>query len=193
MKKTILSLVLFVAIATASQAQTLFNGAQTLKSGNWSMGIDLAYADIGDGDFALFFHGGYGLGNNSDLGLKLGFGWNDAYIGLDYEKTLLVGKPSVSVFGGLHYWNDFALDLGALVTFPISNVRITTGLDFDLVFGEADKDGDADTESEIFTPIWLPLNIEVYLKKHLSLVFEGNIKLSDDAFTTVGGGLNIYF
>lgn len=192
MKKVILSLV-FVMTISLSQAQVLFNSAQSLKAGSWSFGLDLAYADLGGGDFALFFNGGYGLGRNSDLGVKLGFGWEDAYIGLDYEKTLLAGKPSVSLFGGAHYWGDFGLDVGALVTFPIANVRITTGLDMDVVFSEEDKDRDGDTESDILFPIWLPLNLEIYIKKHLSLVFEGNIKLTDDAFTTVGGGINIYF
>ncbi len=193
MKKIILSLVILLAVASAGNAQVLFNGAETLKKGNWSLGLDLAYADIHNGDFALFFLGSYGLGNNSDLGMKLGFGWDEAYIGLDYEKTVLLGKPSVSLFGGAHYWQWFGLDAGALVTFPIQNVRISTGLDFDLVFASIDRDGDGKEELELLTPLWLPINIEVYLKKHLSLVFEGNIKLTDDAFTTVGGGINIYF
>jgi hypothetical protein len=191
MKKIILSLVLFVTIASASKAQVLFNGAETLKKGNWSLGIDPVVATEGQDNFALFFHGGYGLGNNSDLGMKLGFGWfNDAYVGLDYEKTLLLGKPSVSLFGGAHVFHYFGLDVGGLVTFPIQNVRITTGLDVDFIFGE-DPQGD----TELWFPIWLPVSLEVYLKKNLSLVFEGNVKLTNEpyCFTTVGGGINIYF
>jgi hypothetical protein len=187
MKKIILSLIIFVGIASSSQAQVLFSTAQTLRGGAWNIGINPAYAD-GYDDFALFFHGGYGLGNNSDLGLKLGFGWGDPYFGLDYEKTLLAGKPSVSLFGGAHYWNDFGLDLGSKVTFPIGNVRITTGLDMDLDFGQ-----DANNDLDLYAPLWLPISLEVYLKKQLSIVFEGNIKLTHSAFTTVGGGINIYF
>jgi len=180
---------LFVAVVTTSQAQVLFNGAQTLKKGGWSLGLNPVIATEGNDNFALFFHGGYGLGNSSDLGLKLGFGWNnEAFVGLDYEKTLLAGGPSVSLFGGAHYFHYFGLDMGALVTFSISNVRITTGLDLDLVFGE-----DAQGDTELWAPLWLPLSLEVYLKKHLSLVFEGNVKLTDQAWTTVGGGVNIYF
>jgi hypothetical protein len=188
MKKIALTLILFFGLLGASKAQILFNTAQTLNRGNWSLGLDAAYADYGQDDFALFIHGGYGLGNNSDLGLKLGFGWGDAYIGLDYEKTLLSGKPSVSLHGGAHYFHDFGLDFGATVSFPIGNVWLSTGLDMDLNFGR-----DAHDDFELYAPLWLPINLEVYLKKNFSIVFEGNIRLTDAAYTTVGGGINVYF
>jgi hypothetical protein len=188
MKKIILSVVFVFLLVSASNAQVLFNSAQTLQKGSWSLGINPVYSDYGDGDFALFFHGGYGLGNSSDLEINLGFGWDDAYVGLNYEKTVYAGKPIVSVMGGAHYWNYFGLDLGSTVTFPIGNVYISTGLDMDIVFGE-----DTNNDLEMWAPLWLPINLEVYLKKNISLVFEGNIKLTDRASTTVGGGLNIYF
>jgi hypothetical protein len=188
MKKTVLIIALFIGFIGTNKAQVLFNTAQTLNRGNWSLGLDAAYADHSGDDFALFLHGGYGLGNNSDLGLKLGLGWGETYFGVDYEKTLVTGKPLVSLHGGAHYWYDFGLDFGANVTFPIGNVFITTGLDMDLDFGE-----DANSDLDLYAPIWLPINLEVYLQKNISLVFEGNIKLTDHAFTTVGGGVNIYF
>jgi hypothetical protein len=188
MKKIILMSILFVGLMVNSQAQVLFNTAQTLKSGNFSIGINPVYADYGSGDFALFFHGGLGLGSSSDLGLKLGFGWNEAYVGLDYEKTIYSGKPIVSLHGGGHFWHDFGLDLGATVSFPINNLYISTGLDMDIVFGK-----DANDDLELYAPIWLPISLEIYLQKHISLVFEGNIKLTNRSFTTIGGGLNIYF
>ncbi|MFN8257884.1 MAG: hypothetical protein U0W24_19460 [Bacteroidales bacterium] len=188
MRKLGLILVLMVLMVGSSKAQVLFSGAETLKTGAWSIGLNPVYGDRGDGDFAMFFHGGYGIGKNSDLGLKLGFGWSQAYVGLDYERTLLAGKPSVSLFGGAHYWNDFGLDLGSKVTFPIGNVRITSGLDLDINFGE-----DANNDLEIYAPLWLPISMEIFLKKQVSLVFEGNIKLTSTSFTTVGGGVNIYF
>lgn len=183
---------LLLAFFTTSKAQVVFHGAETLKKGSWQIGINPVVETEWDNDFALFFHGGYGLGNNSDIGLKLGLGWwNETYFGLDYEKTLLVGKPSVSLAAGMHMFNDFGLDLTALVTFPINNVRIATGLDVDFVFGE-----DANGDNEIYTPIWLPIHLEVYLKKQISVVVEGNVSLNNDepySWTTFGGGINIYF
>jgi len=189
MKKVVLIIALFFGVLSTSKAQVLFNTAQTLSKGNWSLGLDAAYGEQINHDFGLFIHGGYGLGNNSDLGLKLGIGWGQTYFGMDYEKSIISGKPAVSFHLGAHYWYDFGLDGGLNVSFPIgSNLFITTGLDLDLNFGH-----DYNDDLDLYAPMWLPINLEVYLQKNLSLVFEGNIKLTRTAFTTVGGGVNIYF
>jgi len=188
MKKIILTLVLFTGISVATNAQIVFSTGQTLQKGAFSIGINPAWADIGGGDFALFFHGGYGVGQNADLGVKLGFGWGDPYVGIDFEKSFLSGKPSLSVFAGGHYWHDFGLDLGAVVTFPVKNVYLSTGLDMDIVFGK-----DANDDLDMRVPLWLPLEVEFYLRKHLSLIFEADIKLTKSAFTTVGGGISVFF
>ncbi len=190
MKKIILLIAFLTVVSAASNAQVLFNGASTLKSGNWCVGIDPMVATEYDNDFALFIHGGYGLGNNSDLNLKLGFGWgNDTYFAFDYEKAIVVGKPTFSISGGLHYWRYVGLDFGGLITFPINNtVHLTTGLNIDVTFGE-----DANEDTDIWVPVWLPLNCEIFVQKNLSIVIEGNVKLTDDAFTTFGGGINFYF
>jgi len=187
MKKIILALFLFAVIAFSANAQVRFSTGQTLQKGAFSIGIDPVINTNGS-NFALFFHGGYGLGNNSDLGLKLGFGWGNPYIGLDYEKSFLSGKPSVSAHGGAHYWGDFGLDFGSTVTFPIKSLYLSTGLDADLNFGS-----NTNNDLNMYLPLWLPLEMEYYLQKHLSLIFEANIKLTRSAFTTVGGGLSIYF
>ena len=192
MKKIILTLTLFVGISIAANAQIVFGTAQTLQKGTFSVGINPAWEDTRN-EFGLLFHGGYGIGNNADLGLKLGFGWGSPYVGIDFEKTFLSGKPSLSVYAGGHYWNDFGLDLGTLVTFKASNVYITTGLDMDLIFVIRDTDGDGDEELDnLEVPLWIPLEVEWYLKKHLSLIFEADIPLNN-AFVVIGGGVSIYF
>ncbi|MEN8119590.1 MAG: hypothetical protein ABFS35_04560 [Bacteroidota bacterium] len=186
MKKFILTLVLFTGISIAANAQIVFTSAKTLQKGNFSVGINPAWGEYGY-DFSLFLHGGYGVGNNADLNLKIGFGWFDPYVGLDYEKTLLSGKPSVSVYVGGHYWNNFGIDMGTVVTFPIKNINISTGLDADLVFRR-----DFNDDLDLGFPVWLPLEVEFYLQKHLALTFEADIRLNNPAFTIVGGGLSIY-
>ena len=189
MKKIVLTFILLASVTVVTNAQVLFGTAQTLKRGTFSIGIEPVWADMGGGDFALFFHGGYGLGGGSDLGLKLGFGWNNnAYVGLDYEKQLLSSKVDVSGHVGAHYWNDFGLDFGAIVTFPIKALNITTGLDMDVNFGK-----DANNDMDLYVPVWMPISMEYYIQKNFSIVFEGNVKLTRRAFTTVGGGINIYF
>ncbi len=187
MKKIILTLVLVTGLSVVANAQIVFGTGKTLQKGNFSVGINPAWADDG-GDFALFFHGGYGLGNNADLGLKLGFGWGNPYVGLDFEKTFLSGKPSLSVYAGGHYWNDFGVDLGTIVTFPLNNVYLSTGLDMDIVFGK-----DANDDLDIGVPLWLPLAVEFYVKKNFSMIFEANIPLTGPASTIIDGGISIYF
>ncbi len=192
MKKIILTLVLVTGISIGMNAQIVFGTGQTLQKGAFSVGINPAWADTGN-EFGLLFHGGYGLGNNSDLSLKLGFGWGNPYVGLDFEKTFLSGKPSLSVYGGAHYWNNFGLDFGTIVTFQVAQVYISTGLDMDLNFITRDINGDGNKEFDnLQVPIWLPLEVEWYVKKHLSLIFEADIPLND-AFVIIGGGLSVYF
>ncbi len=189
MKKIVLTLLLFAGISMAANAQIVFSSGRTLQKGAFSIGINPAWGDYGNG-FALLFHGGYGIGKNADLSAKLGFGWGNPYVGIDFEKSFLSGKPSLSVYAGGHYWNDFGLDLGTIVTFQASNVYISTGLDMDIVFG---RDANNNNNLDLHIPLWLPLEVEFYLKKHLSLIFEADIPLTSTAFTIVGGGVSIYF
>lgn len=188
MKKVFLLVSLLTLLSFSVDAQVLFNGAATLKKGNWNIGANPALTTGNSSDLALFLHGGYGLGNNSDLGVKLGFGWGGTYFGLDYEKTLLLGKPSISVAGGAHVHSNFGLDGTALITFPLNNLRFTGGLDMDIVFYES---GNNDTSVEI--PLWLPLNFEIFIQQNLSIVVEGNIGLTNNSYTTFGGGVSFYF
>ena len=186
MKKIIFILVFFTGISVATNAQILFSSGQTLQKGAFSVGINPAYTE--GSEFALFFHGGYGIGKSADLGLKMGFGWGNPYVGLDFEKSFLKGKTSLSVFAGGHYWHNFGLDLGTIFTFKLKNIYLSTGLDMDINFGK-----DANDDLDISIPLWLPIEVEFYLQKHLSLIFEADIPLTRPAYTIVSGGLSIYF
>ena len=188
MKKIILTLALLVGISIFLNAQIVFSTGQTLQKGAFSIGVNPAWGDKSGGDFALFFHGGYGIGNNADISAKLGYGWGQPYVGIDFEKSFLKGRPSLSVYAGGHYFDDFGLDLGTTVTFKAQNVYISTGLDMDIVFRQDNND---DFEPAIL--VWLPLQVEFYLKKHLSLIFEADIPLTRSAFPIVGGGISVYF
>ncbi len=192
MKKKILITSFLLIISSISFSQTVFSTAQTLQKGAFSVGLNPVYATVGNGDFALFFHGGMGTGNNSDIGLKLGFGWSDTYVGLDYEK-MLFANSNVFLSGslGAHYWRDFGIDANIIFSFKVSNVFLTTGLDMNMNFVSINNNGE--DELDVQFPFFLPLAVEFYLKKHISLIFEANIKLTDEAFTTIGGGINIYF
>lgn len=191
MKKTIFIAAILLFMSQTIFAQ-LFNDGRTLRAKSFSIGINPAYHADAE-EFGLFFHGGYGLGGGADLGIDLGFGWWDPYVGVNFEKSLST-SPFISLFGGGHIWgSNFGFDFGALATFAIRPIYLTTGLEMDVAFYKWDKDGDGDKELDTEFPFWLPVSIEFYLQKHVSLVFEAEIGLNDPAYTYVGGGVNIYF
>ena len=178
-------------VSTASFGQ-LFSTGMTLESGAISIGINPALYPEGNSNTAFFFHGGYGLGGGSDIGMKLGFGNGSTYFGLDFEKMVYAGKPYVSLAIGGHVQNHFGLDGRALITFPIKALYLTSGIDMDLNFVTWDTDGDGNDELDMQMPVWLPIGFEYYIKKQFSIVFEAEIPLSN-ATTYVGGGISVYF
>lgn len=166
----------------------VFNTASTLSAGKVSVGINpLVY----NRDFGLFLHGGIGLKSGIDLGIHYGFMEYDDYFGADIEWQLVSGKPSLSLITGAHKFYDGGLDLGLNLSFPItSGVQLYTGLDMDVNFGE-DYRGDNHT----YTPVWLPIGVEIPLRSNISFMFEAEIPLNNEplAEEIFGGGLSIYF
>ena len=188
MKKVLLLLVA-VSFASISFGQ-VFSTGQTLKSGAMSLGIEPAV--VGN-NFGIFFHGGYGLNTGSDLGIKAGFGQGNPYIEGNVEFGLLRSNPYLSATLGGHYNGNFGFDGGATITFPVSRVFLSSGLDMNLDFYQADTNADGKKELHTSLPVWLPFGLEVYVKKHLSIIFEAEVGVSSAAYTIVGGGISMYF
>jgi len=70
------------------------------------------------------------------------------------------------------------------VTFPLAKgARLSSGLDLDVNFPENDTK----------FLLWLPIGIEVGLRKNMSFIFEAELGLTDPAYNLIGGGLNFYF
>lgn len=176
MKKLIL-LAAIAVVSLSSKAQ-VFHSAQTLKKGSLSAGIEPALL-IGGNDLYVFFHGGYGIKNDLDFALKLGVG-NSNYIGADLEFGL---QKNISLTVGAHSFGDFGLDGAVLFNIPIKgDVLLITGFDADINFG-----------NDVYVPFWIPIGLEIYLKKSTSLLFETEIGLTDPAYHVIGGGLAFYF
>lgn len=178
MRKLFILSLLLIAISLNAQ---VFNTSSTLKKGQFSAGFEPGLY-FGGNDFTLFLHGGIGLTSGADLGLKIGLLNGATYIGGDVEFQL--GKIfSLSV--GAHGQGNFGLDGTALFTFPIkSDVKLYTGLDMDILFYD-------NNDSQI--PLWLPLGLEIAMKKNMSFLFETEISLTDYGSHFLGGGLNFYF
>jgi hypothetical protein len=173
----ILTLCLFVMGTVNAQ---VFNTGSTLKPNTFSMGIEPSVIISGDANFMLFLHGGYGIKSGIDLGVTVGVLGSDNYFGADVE--FAVGK-NMSLAFGAHNFGSFGLDGTFLFTFPIrGDIRIFSGADLDVNFGNSTN-----------FLLWIPLGVEVGLRKNMSFIFEAEIGLTPPAYHLIGGGVNFYF
>lgn len=177
MKKLIV--VLAGCILTFNAFNQVFNTASTLKKGTFSLGIEPLIYLNGGNEFYLFFHGGYGLKPGIDLALELGVGGTN-YIGGNLEWRL---RKNISLVTGAHSFGDIGLDGSLLFNIPIKNdTKLYTGGDLDVVFAD-----------EILLPVWIPIGVDIRLKRGMSFLFEAEIGLNDPAYHVLGGGLMFYF
>lgn len=180
MKKVCVSILLFMFSLLHAQ---VFNTAQTLRTGTLTLGLEPVIYDTGNNDAALFIHGGYGISRGLDLGIKLGLGLDDTYFGADLEWLLRGVSPYISVSAGAHMYHDVGIDGTLNITFPLSRqVWLYSGLDMDVVFSE-----------DTGIPLWLPIGLEVGIRKNMTLILEVEAALNDDAYNIFGGGINFYF
>lgn len=178
MKKNLVILaLLFCASSSFSQ---VFNTGQTLKPGKFSIGVEPGVMVNGNSEFIMFLHGGVGIKKGIDLSVKGGVLGPMDYFGADVEFAL---PRRMSFAVGAHQFGDFGLDGTFNITFPIRNdTRIFTGIDSDMNFNQ-DK-------TRIL--LWLPLGVEIGIRKNLNFIFEAEIGLNDPAYHFIGGGLNFY-
>lgn len=178
--KKVLSFLLLLLIVSSSFSQ-VFNTGQTLKPKTFSLGIEPGVMINGSSDFMLFLYGGYGIKQGIDFSVKAGFLGTTDYFGADVEFAL---PYRMSFAVGAHQFGDFGLDGALNITFPIKNdIRFSSGLDLDVNFN--------DDKTRFL--LWLPLGLEIGIRKNMSFIFEAEIGLTDPAYNFIGGGLNFYF
>ncbi len=178
MKKIILSGIIFISISMCYGQ--VFNTAKTLKKGTVALGINPVFMGS---DFGIYLHGGIGLKQGLDLGGKVGLGLGGNYFGADLEWALTGNKPYVSFSAGGHIQGDFGIDGTLNITFPLAkNVYLFSGADMDINFGNT-----------IGFPLWIPIGLEVGIRKQMNIILEGDIGVLDNAGSMFGGGLNLYF
>jgi hypothetical protein len=178
MKKITVLLLFLFFIITFSNAQ-VFNTAQTLKKGIFSVGIEPMLIANGT-DFTMYFHGGYGLTNGVDLAVKFSAFSPVNYVGADVEFNL---SKYFSLSTGAHFWGDFGLDGTLLGTLPVKKgINFYSGFDTDMNFG-----------SSVYLNFWIPVGFEIQIKKKMSFILEASIGLNNTANHYIGGGLNFYF
>jgi hypothetical protein len=177
--KRLFLLIVPILFAMNSFSQ-VFNTGQTLKPKMFSLGFEPGALINGSSEFILFLHGGYGIKQGVDLSVNAGVLGPEDYFGADLEFAL---PHRMSFSLGAHNFGDFGLDGTLNITFPIRNdIRFSSGVDADVNFNK---------DKTRFL-IWLPLGLEVGIRKNVSFIFEAEIGLTDPAYHFIGGGLNFY-
>lgn len=173
-------LIVLIMVCSGLQAQ-VFNTSSTLKLGQFSAGIEPVLYINGGNDLNLFLHAGVGIASNIDFGLKLGIMGSDLYFGGDVEFSL---NRYFSVSGGAHVYNDLGLDVTGLVALPLgSTASLYSGLDTDIVIADGGP----------YLPLWIPLGLEIPIKKHILFYFETEILLTNYGTHIIGGGVSFVF
>lgn len=177
--------IFFSLILVQLASGQVFNTGTTLKKGTFNVGVEPSlHIDGGANGLMLFGYAGYGIKSGMDMGLKIGIGEIN-YLGADLEFSL--GK-NISLSAGAHKFGDFGLDGTLLFDIPVrSDIRIYSGGDLDIMFPESQNGN-----GNIYTPLWVPIGLEILLSSRMFLVFETEIALID-AWHIIGGGLNFYF
>ena len=193
MKKVILIATVLLGFTAATMAQ-VFNTGLTIAQGDFSVGINPVYEDIGDGRTTFFFYGGYGVASNVDLAFHYDYrdGEKNDYIGADVEINLFRDKFSASVAAGGHLKGDnLGFDGILTLSLPIVNgVEPFTGLDSDWDLVDVIENGEEKTE--IRGRLWIPLGVDITIHKDFALIIEADIKASELAYNIFGGGLVFY-
>lgn len=178
--------VLFFCVLISCQIASaqVYNSAGTLRPGRFSLGVaPIFFVDRGD-DIGLFLHGGVGITRSMDLSLKFRLNNNDTYFGGDLEFALLKGIPTISLAAGMHAYDKMGIDMNFNLTFPIRRIASLYGcLDLDVEFNDHD----------IYFPLWGVIGFEVMARRHLGILMEIDIGITERAPNMFGIGLCVYF
>ncbi len=179
MKRLIIFITVIIGFISTNDAQ-VFNSDVILKKSGMFLGVEPVVL-TSDKDLMVFIDGGYGIKSGINLDLKAGFG-GGGYFGADLKWALF---NHVSLNTGLLYTNNVMGLNGCLnLSIPIrSSIRILTGAHLNVDF---DK-------SKVQTPFWIPVGVDIGLRKYMGLILEGEIGINDAASSLFGGGLVFYF
>lgn len=179
-------IILFVCVLISFQVVSaqVHNSAGTLRGGKFSIEVAPVFFVDANSDVGLFLQGGIGLTRSMDLSLKFSLNNNDIYFGGDIEFALVSGTPALSLALGMHSYNKMGIDMALNLTIPIRKIVSIYGcLDFDVEF----------TGDDTYFPLWGVIGFEVMVRRHLGILMEMDIGITDPAPNMLGIGLCVYF
>ncbi len=174
--KKIIILISFILCMGNIHAQ-VFSSGKLLRKGGFSLGLEPAYYTSGNNTH-LFFHADARIKPGIALSLRLGAG-NTNYFGGALEWQL---SNIFYLTTGIHDFGGLALDGTIKANLPVRN-------DVGLFFG---LDSDVMLEDNLKSMFWIPLGVEIDLKKWISLIFESGIGIKSNTSHIIAGGVNIY-
>lgn len=191
MKKIFVLFCIVSLLDMSAQAQ-VFNTGQTLKKGTFALGVQgLGPVNRTINKPNIYGHAGFGLTSGIDVAATVGVGFNSVhYVGANIEFALL---KHMSLAIGVHKSGNAGIDGTFLFDIPIGKkVVIYSGADSDTDFKKVtETDGSKVIEPTFY--VWVPVGVEIELKKSIHLLIESSIAVTPDAYHVVGGGLMFYF
>ncbi len=178
-------LIIFLFVSTLASAQVI-NFGKTLPVGSYSIGTAASYnfinpfSDVRGPSFMAF--AGIGAGYAIDFNFKYAFLYQGKdYFGADMQYLFKETRKSYfNVIGGLHYQDDFAIDLTGSYTYsPEFWLNFTVGLDFDVVLSE-----------ELGIRAWVPLNAGINLGNIVFIFFEYDLPANEKSWDIISLGAN---
>jgi hypothetical protein len=150
-----------------------------------SIGVDEDQA----GALAIGVSGGYGINYSLDLNAKIIYVMGGKpFIGADLQYLIYEARYTyISVIGGLHYWDNFGVDITGLFTYMLNNnVSISGGLDFDVNY-------DPDMDGNVRFRGWLPVNVGFNVSRYTYLYAEYDLQISQWSWGIASIGVNFIF
>ena len=91
------------------------------------------------------------------------------------------------MIGGLHYWDNFGVDITGLFTYLLKNdISLSGGLDFDINY-------DPDMDGNVRFRAWLPVNIGFNINDNTFLYAEYDLQISQWSWGIAAIGANFIF
>ncbi len=150
-----------------------------------SIGVDEDQA----GALAIGVSGGYGINYSMDVNAKIIYvAGGKPFIGADIQYLVHEARNSYfSVLGGLHYWDNFGVDITGLFTYMLNyDISLSGGLDFDINY-------DPEMDGNVRFRAWLPVNIGFNINKYTFLYAEYDLQISQWSWGIAAIGANFIF
>lgn len=181
MKRYLLVIILFVSSLASAQ---VINFGKTLPVGSYSIGAAASYnidSPYNDGGMSYMAYAGFGASYAMDFNLKYIMYPGKDYFGADVQYLFKEARKSYfNVIGGLHYQDDFGIDLTGSYTYtPEFWLNLTVGLDFDVIMSDNFR-----------VAAWIPLNAGVSVGNIFFIFFEYDLPANGKAWDVISLGVN---